>query len=324
MRVLFVVPGASQGSNMIFVRRQAESLEREGLDVESFYLRSRTSPRELLQEFRRFRAELKRVDPEVVHAHYGTMTALFAALASGARPLVITYRGSDLHGSQKVSKLRSAVGRWMSQAAALRAARIVCVSSRLGECLWWRRGRVTVLPTGVDAEAFRPEARAAARARLGWPESDRVVLFNAGRDPWTKRLDLARAALDAARITLPGLRLEVMDGGTGPEQVPTFMNASDCLLVTSDTEGSPAVVQEALACGLPVVSVDAGDVAERLERVSNTRMVARDAGAIGAALVELTREPLRTNGPAAAGELSLPRIARRMRNLYAEVCAARG
>ncbi|HEY4364071.1 MAG TPA: glycosyltransferase [Bryobacteraceae bacterium] len=323
MRIMFVVPGDPSdqpGTNMIFVRRQAESLQKEGLEVDSFYLRSRTSARVLAREFRRFRTELERFDPAVVHAHYGTMTALFAALAAGRRPLVITYRGSDLNGSLRVSRCRSLLGRLLSQAAALRAARIVCVSRGLQQCLWWRRGKVTVLPSGVDAEVFHPEPRSAARARLGWPEGDRVVLFNAGRDPRTKRLDLAIEAVEVARQTLPGLRLEVMSGQTGPDQVPTWMNASDCLLVTSDTEGSPTVVQEALACGLPVVSVEVGDIVERLDRITNTRVVARDARVIGAALVELIREPLRTNGPESARGLSLGRIAGRLRDLYAEVC----
>jgi glycosyltransferase involved in cell wall biosynthesis len=325
MRILFVVPGDSSdtaGTSMIFVKRQAESLQREGLEVDSFYLRSRTSPRVLAAEFRRFRGEIKRLNPGVVHAHYGTMTALFAALNAGRKPLVITYRGSDLNGSLRVSKFRSAVGRWMSQAAALRAARIVCVSRGLRRRLWWRRNKVIVLPSGVDAELFRPEARASARARLGWPESDRVVLFNAGRDPRTKRLDLAQAAVEAAKETLPGLRLEIMSGQTGPDAVPTWMNASDCLLVTSDAEGSPTVVQEALACGLPVVSVDVGDIVERLEQVRNTRIVARDPRSIGEALVELVREPLRTNGPEAARDLSLLCIAQRLRELYAEICGS--
>jgi glycosyltransferase involved in cell wall biosynthesis len=324
MRILFVVPGDPTdlpGTNMIFVRRQAESLQREGLEVNSFYLRSRTSLRVLVQEFARFKTELKRMNPAVVHAHYGTMTALFAALGAGRRPLVITYRGSDLNGSRRVSRLRSALGRWMSQAAALRAERIVCVSRGLQQCLWWRRDRVTVLPSGVDAELFRPEARSEARARLGWPHSDRVVLFNAGRDPRTKRLDLALEAVELARETFPALRLEILRGQTGPDQVPTWMNASDCLLVTSDHEGSPTVVQEALACGLPVVSVEVGDIAERLEHVTHTRVVARDAHALAAALVELIREPLRTNGPESARAISLGRIAERLRDLYAEAGA---
>ena len=53
-----------------------------------------------------------------------------------------------------------------------------------------------------------------------------------------------------------------------PARVPDLMNAADCLLVTSDAEGSPTMVQEALATNLPVVSVDVGDIAERLEGVA--------------------------------------------------------
>ena len=66
----------------------------------------------------------------------------------------------------------------------------------------------------------------------------------------------------------PSVRLEVLDGNVAPARVPALMNAADCLLVTSDAEGSPTVVQEALATNLPVVSVDVGDIAERLEGVA--------------------------------------------------------
>ena len=48
------------------------------------------------------------------------------------------------------------------------------------------------------------------------------------------------------------------------EQVNTWMCAVDALLMTSKTEGSPQVIKEAMACGCPIVSVDVGDVKERL------------------------------------------------------------
>lgn len=314
---------------MIFARRQAECLQRHGVDVHSFYLRSRTSVPALLREWSRFRREIQRTRPEVVHAHFGTVTAAFAALGSrwggGPRtPLIVTYRGGDLNpcGGSRRERFRAAAGRLLSQAAALSATRIVCVSRQLRERLWWRQERVIVLASGVDPEVFAPEARSVVRRRLGWPLDLPVVLFNAGNDARVKRADLAVAAVEAARRTLPGLRLQILDGSIPPERVPAQMNAADCLLVVSDAEGSPTVVQEALACQLPIVSVDVGDVPERLQGVSHTRVVARDPEALGRALVDLVTPPRRTNGRNRIGDSSAAAISSRLLELYQQAAGA--
>jgi teichuronic acid biosynthesis glycosyltransferase TuaC len=315
LRVLFVIPGPAEGSSMIFARRQAASLVRKGARIETFYLLSRTSPRRLVQDWTRFRREVRRVRPHVVHAHFGTVTALFAVLASGRIPVVITYRGSDLNRVPTSGGLRAWMGRLISQVAALGATRIICVSRGLRDRLWWRRKRVTILASGVDTELFCPLDRDRAREQLGWHSSG-VVLFNAGHDPCNKRLDLAQAAVAEARQILPGLELKVLDGSIDPAQIPLLMNAADCLLVTSDAEGSPTVVQEALATNLPVVSVVTGDVEERLAGVRQTRIAARDPGALGAALVELLRVPARSDGRLRAEGLSLVNIACTLLRVY--------
>jgi teichuronic acid biosynthesis glycosyltransferase TuaC len=300
---------------MIFARRQAESLILRRVEVECFFLRSRTSPWALFQELVRFRRELARLKPLVVHAHFGTVTGLFAAMACGRTPLIITYRGTDLNPARH-GGLRGAIGRTLSQFAALGASRIVCVSSQLRSRLWWRRKLATVIPSGVDATQFRPFDRGEARRRLAWPLGGRVVLFNAGHDARNKRLDFAEAACGQARLALGDLRLEVLHGDTDPGLIPVLMNASDCLLVTSDSEGSPTVVQEALACGLPIVSVPVGDIAERLRAVNHSRVVDRDKALLARAIVELTREPLRSNGRTQISEISLDAIADKLKGLY--------
>jgi glycosyltransferase involved in cell wall biosynthesis len=309
---------------MIFARRQAACLLGLGVDVKLFFLRSRTSPWFLIAEWLRFQDALKNFEPNVIHAHFGTVTAAFAALAAGwgpgRVPLIVTFRGGDLNpcGGSFRERLRAAIGRVLSQAAALACARIVCVSRQLRERLWWRKDCVTVLASGVDPEVFVPEARAQARRRLGWPPDVPVVLFNAGNDPRVKRADLAHAAVRAAQRALPNLRFQILDGNVAPEQVPSEMNAADCLLVASDAEGSPTVVQEALACGLPIVSVEVGDVMERVAGVSHTRIVARDPESMGRALVELVSPPRRTNGRTRIGDFAAGAIAARLSELYRE------
>ena len=321
LRVLFVIPGAAEGSSMIFARRQAEALRRRGIDVPVFHLGSRTSPKVLFSEWRRFRRELRIARPHVIHAHFGTVTALFAALSAQGIPLAITYRGSDLNPvpGAATERLRARIGHWFSQAAALAADQIVCVSEQLTRRLWWRRDRAVVLPSGVDPDIFRPEPRDVARRRLGWKSDETVVLFNSGNGAPVKRRDLAEAAVACARRLRPSLRLEVMDGRTSPDLVPTLMNASDCLLVTSDHEGSPTVVQEALATDLPIVSVDVGDVRQRLEGIHATRIAPRDPEAIAAALNDVLALECRSNGRSKLAECSAHRVASELHAIYARI-----
>jgi len=308
---------------MIFARRQAQSLAGEGIEACLFYLGSRTSPLRLLAEFFRFRSEIARLRPDVIHAHFGTVTALFAALGCGMLPLVITYRGSDLNPSPasygRRAKLRAACGRLFSQLAALRARKIVCVSRQLRDRLWWRRAVAAIQPSGVDSNVFRPEARALARRRLGWNDDERVVLFHAGRDVKVKRLDLAQAAAGEARRKLPTLRLEILDGSVPPELVPSLMNAADCLLLTSVSEGSPNVVQEALASNLPIVSVAVGDVEERLQGVDHSMVALPDRAVLGRALVSLVDPPRRSNGRRKVPEFCARHLARELKEIYREL-----
>jgi teichuronic acid biosynthesis glycosyltransferase TuaC len=328
-RVLFVIPGGPEGSSMIFARRQAESLQRQGVEVDLFHLRSRTSLLELAREWRRFRRRVRRVNPQVIHAHFGTMTAWFAAcavtLSRHRRPLVITYRGSDLNptpeGADWRARLRASAGRALSQLAALQASRIVCVSRELRGRLWWRREIAVVMSSGVDTEVFCPEPRERARARLGWSEKERFVLFNAGYNPCLKRLDLARQTVALVQDFLEHVHLEVLDGETSPDRVPELLNAADCLLLTSDREGSSTILQEALACNLPVVSVNAGDSADRLAGVRHCAIVERDPAVIAAELARVLRVPVRSNGREKVREFSAQRIAGQLHRIYVELGA---
>ena len=169
-----------------------------------------------------------------------------------------------------------------------------------------------------DLRTFQPRPRDEVRRELGWPLEERVVLFNVSYNPLTKRLDLAQAAFAQARAMHADLRLYVIRGTEPVSRMPLLLNAADCLLVTSDHEGSPNIVKEALACDLPVVSVDVGDVAERLAGVTPSRVVERREGAIAEALVGVVGLGRRCNGVAAVRHLSEQCIAQRILAVYQE------
>jgi glycosyltransferase involved in cell wall biosynthesis len=302
-------------ARMIFVRRQAAAIKKTHISYREFWLASRTSPFLLISELKRFRRELFKFCPDLIHAQFGSVTAAFCALAS-QKPLVVTFRGSDLNPCSGVPWVRSAAGRLMSQFAALRARQIICVSHRLREKLWWKRDCVTVVPSGVDRTVFYPRPKEQARADLGWRNEDRVVLFNTGENSHVKRLDLALLALEFAGKICGKIKLVTLDGDVDPDLIPAYMNASDCLLLTSDYEGSPNIVKEAIACDLPVVAVNVGDVCERLNRVQPSRVVSRNPVEIGKALAEILISEKRSNGHQISEELSLDKLATRILEVY--------
>ncbi|MBI4869975.1 MAG: glycosyltransferase [Candidatus Riflebacteria bacterium] len=316
-RVVAVIPGPSTGPSMIFCKRLVAGLQAAGLPVRPFFLASRTSPTVLAREWLRLRRELAEFKAELVHAQFGSMTALVCATAT-ALPLVATFHGSDLNPAVADSWLRNTLGHLFSHLSALRARRIICVSHELKDRLSWCAGRVTVLPAGADPELFRPGPRDEAREELGWNGDDRVVLFYASQTPHAKRLDLAVAALESVRRRLPTARLEIVYGGVEPDRMPLLMKASDCLLVTSEREGMPTIVQEALVCNLPVISTDVGDVKRYLESVEWSRLVERDPEAIADALLSVLRQPRRSNGREVARGVHLPEIVTRTIELYRE------
>ncbi len=316
IRVLAVIPEGFSNASMVFVNRQISSLREGGTVCEAFLLASRTSPWVLAKEWRRLRAMIHSFRPDVVHAHYGTVTALFTTLST-ALPVVVTFRGSDLNPNRSDLRLRQAVSRLFSQLAALRAIQIICVSDQLKSKLWWRRDKIKVIPDGVDTKLFFPRSQKAVRMELGWDADEKIVLFNAGTTPVIKRFDLAQAAIEQAMRICGNIRFIVLDGNVQPDRIPAMMNAADCLLLTSDWEGSPNVVKEAIACNLPVVTVDVGDVRERLAGVVPSRIVSRDPGEIGSAVAELLRLAQRSNGCTHIRSLSCVEISDQIASVYA-------
>jgi glycosyltransferase involved in cell wall biosynthesis len=327
MRILFVTPAEPAAPHLPFVRREAHALRNAGHHVEMFaFDDSRCTLAYFFARAAELRAAVRRFRPDVVHAQLGRMNAFAAACgAAGLAPLVVTFRGSDIDRHTRYSALRSAIGVVASQLAALLASGIVCASRGIRDRVLARRWRPTlVLPSGVDLQTFVPGDRAAARARLGLGADERIVLFASGRNPAVTDPELAAEAVEDARRRAGALRLMVFDGSLPPEELPHYMNAADCLLVTSKTGGSPAAVQEAMACNLPVVSVDIGDVRERLDGVSECAVVERCPIALGMAVAQLLRAPRRSDGRKYAAALGIDALASRLVAFYGEILPPRG
>ena len=291
---------------MVFAHAEISRIQEAGADTATVLFQTSPRPFVFLRQVKAIRKKIESFRPDVVHAHFGTITG-FGTVVASTVPVVITFRGSDLNPSPSDGAVRNFVQKLLSNVAALLADTAVVVSQELRSRLWFRRVRAVVIPTGVDMAVFRPINRAEARGALGWQDRP-TVLFNAGLTPAVKRLDVAQSVFELIKQNIPTARLEVLRGKTPHTELPLYLNASDCLLLTSDFEGSPDIIKEAMACNLPIVAFDVGDVRERTDGVAATAIVQRDTDAMARAAIEIIRSGQRSNGRSKIQELDAPRV----------------
>ena len=277
-----------------FVRAQVHGLEKAGVETRVLHLDGRREKSVYWTGRKAVARASAAFAPDFVYAFYG-LTG-WVCLAQPV-PVVLTLAGDDILGTPRLQggiTLKSRAGIALSQWAALRSA-VVCVQSEeMRQRLWSRRlrERARVIPYGVDASRFSPGDRAVARRRLGIADGRRLVIFPSTPTEPRKRLDLARAAVEVARVSVPETDFQIVTG-VSHDTMADYYRAADCTLLTSDWEGSPNVVKESLFCGTPVVTTDVGDVRSWIPLAINSAIVDRTPEAIGAALVRVLSNPRR-------------------------------
>ncbi|MEX2448199.1 MAG: glycosyltransferase [Solirubrobacterales bacterium] len=314
MRVLVVSnfePDAEAPQRGRWVRDQIAEMRRLGLDVEEFgFARGRGS---YAPATRRLRRLLRGERFDLVHAHYGL--AGWCARLAGARPLIVSFHGTDVR-HWAVGPLSRRLARRVDLVAAVSRALFGPEDGRRG--LPAVRGSA-VLPCGPDLDRFRPIPRGEARQRLGLDPAGRYLLFPANPGRPEKRADRATelAAASAA---------ELLTGGSiEPELMPLWVNAANAVLVTSDYEGFGLVCVEALACDVPVLSTPVGIAPYALGGIAGTLCGPFDLPVWNEAVRRHLEAPdPRVAGAARAATLSAARMAERTIAAYEAILAARG
>ena len=252
---------------------------------------------------------------DVLHAHTGHCGLL--ACLQFRYPVIMSYVGYDLDTpAEDREGRRTQLERQVFRSLSLFLAGTIAKSARgAGHLPGLGRRRNVVIPNGVDRVVFAPIPRDEARERLGWGDEP-TVLFAADPTRFTKRFELAELAVQRARESVPRLRLTIADG-IEPTQMPIWMSAADVLILTSRGEGSPNVVKEAMACDLPIVSVDVGDVREVIAGTRDCYLSGDDAGELAARLIDVVAAlPERSDGRLRSEWLDDREIARQIVAAY--------
>lgn len=198
-------------------------------------------------------------------------------------PIVLTTPGSIFERITRYNpydSLTTIVYRWAARKAAQRCARIIATSQDMA--YWWefagaKRETIAVIPLSVNTDIFYPHPQ--ARGQLGWP-TDQIHILFVGRLAAENRVDYLLEIMALLVKKLPHVHLHIV--GNGPlelsmkttsielgledkvtwhgiikfNDLPFYYSAADLLIFTRPTGAPPRVVPQALACGLPVASID--------------------------------------------------------------------
>ena len=228
---------------------------------------------------------VKKLDPEILHFHlFGSnLIAKPLAFFAGKRALVVHDHCNDAGRGNPFLLLADALANRL-------AARVIAVSGSIRDFLINREGvapdQIVTLSNGIDAQTFAEAddlKRVQAKSELNLP-SEAFVIGGMGRLVPQKNFTLFLEV--AARVLSRHPLAFFVIAGTGPEEQElkakatalgindrvgflghvndrlALYHAFDALLMTSDFEGTPMVLLEAMSCGLPVVASAVDGIAE--------------------------------------------------------------
>ena len=279
MRILYVVPAAqdvplaitnADRTAHVCPRQLKQGVERLGVEADYFPIGGTYSRWNYVNAAAKFfmmslRGELDKYD--IIHAHYGFHGVV--ARCQFRHPMVLSLMGSDVYR------------KWERQIARVLVhivSAIIVPGAQMKALV--DDYPAEVIPYGTDVDIFKPADQQTARTKLGLPKEKRLVLFpyNPAR-VYHKRPDIIEAAVKQ----IPEAEMIVAYGKTS-EQVAEYMNACDVLAMASSYEGSPGTIREALACNMPIVSVDVADVKMHISDVEGCYTCEREPNDMAAKL----------------------------------------
>lgn len=300
--ILLIVASYNNGSFAPFITEQVVALQKIGIEVEMFGVTGK-GIKGYISKLPYLKRTLSQCHPDMIHAHYG-LCGLLANLQRRV-PVVTTYHGSDIN----VKKVRP-----FSKISVLLSKHNIFVSSKIMSQVQ-QYSKNSLIPCGVDLTDVQKTPKREAREHMNLLQEKKYVLFASAFDNGIKNYPLARETMSL----IPDAELLELKGYTRDE-VSMLMCAADCILMTSNSEGSPQVIKEAMACGCPIVSVDVGDVRWVTEGIDGCHICERNPIAISDALKKAF-EHKRTDGRQRLMELGLTNdiIAEKLISIYNSV-----
>lgn len=304
MKILFVYKGIGAELENPVVLRQHESLQRNGHSIYLFPLIS-SGINGYIKEFFRLRKFVHTNHYNLIHAHYS-----YSAFISGLllkQKVICSLMGSDVFSQPKPIRFTT----WLFYRFIWKAT--ITKSSEMQQIY----PNSVLIPNGVDFDIFTPidSSLNTLKTELN-PKFKNILFIAVDPESKVKNLNLAKKAIKI--LSDKSIKLHILHEKT-PQELNYYYNLADLLLLTSFSEGSPNVIKEAMACNLPIVSTDVGDVREVVGNTAGCYITSFEPGDVAEKIKKALEFGKKTNGRENIKHLDNKIIAEKIIRVYQQV-----
>lgn len=242
----------------IFVKEQIDHLSEKYNLIPSLYFinASGLGKIEYIRSIFNIRRILKMKTIDIIHIHYG-ISGLFLLFYRPNAKIFLTLHGGDILRNQGMY-----IQNMLSKLVMKRVDKVFVLNEEMGKIAKRLGVNYETIPCGVDTDFFDIITSETPKIK-----SKRLIIFPGSPSRSEKNHLLFSKVCEIVRTKSNWKVVTRCIENMTRAQVRDILNLADCLVMTSISEGSPQIIKEALACSLPVVSVDVGDIRKVLSGI---------------------------------------------------------
>jgi glycosyltransferase involved in cell wall biosynthesis len=296
----------------IFVKEQIDSLAELGINNEIFFINGREKGKfEYIRSIFRLRSFLKDKKYDLIHCHHA-LSALCLIMSGRMR----NFKTIMSYQSNPVNEQGNYIYKFVKNSfdAVIIKNHSQVIDNKVVFCQ----------PNGVNIDFFQPIDKEVCIKKLKLNKNKIYVLFvSSNHIRQEKRYDKFQATIEILKTKYNLHNIEELKLiNIKRSLVPYYFNAASAHLLTSDFEGSPNSVKEAMACNLPVVSTNVGSVKELLQNVNGSYVAkTNEPEELADLIYKVLNETRKNNGreQLIKQELDIVSVAKKIKAIYKKV-----
>lgn len=295
--------GNSRYGVVPFIKSQGESLKDIGLHLE-YYLVIGKGIKGYLKNIKPLRNKIKSGKYDVIHSHYG-LIGLISLLTFTKNKKILSIMGSDISGifdKNGKRKFKSYFEVFLTQIALVFSDHNIVKSKNLFKTILFKR-KVSIVPNGVNFLKFKPNSNEFVKNKILWLADPKKTV---------KNFKLLKKAIQF----LPRNVELICPFPIEHNEFPKYLNNSSVFVLTSFNEGSPNVIKESMACNIPIVSTDVGDVKNIIGNTEGCFISSFDPEDLANQITKALKFGKRTEGRNNISHLNSINIANKLKSIY--------